>query len=283
MRLSSTLPAPGAARRRGSRARWALPGLSLGGLLNLVCAPLAGASTFVPVSLAERVERAQLVVEATVVAIEHRRSDVVEPGDTEIPHTFVTFAVDHVVKGAHDGGDTLTLRFFGGEDGRGNATRIVGLPRFAVGDRELLFVRENGARMCPLVGWHQGRLRVVRDAVYDDAGFRVWLDPEGEISRGSERIDLSLPGYPALEPKQSHDGPLPILVPKEGSTPPDRAGMRAVLTAIDRAQRTASPNDPKVVRSVSIGEQFRAPSFTRRPPAAAESKDSKEAKAPRGS
>src|SRR5690606_37473564 len=143
MRLTSSLPAPGAARRRGSRARWALPGLSLGGLLSLVGAPVAVASTFVPVSLTERVERAQLVVEATVVAIEHRRSDVVEPGDSEIPHTFVTFAVDHVVKGAPDGGETLTLRFFGGEDGHGNATRIVGLPRFAVGDRELLFVREN--------------------------------------------------------------------------------------------------------------------------------------------
>ncbi len=122
-------------------------------VLLLLAAP-ASATTVAPVSLAELSVAADLVVEGWVAAVESRD----EPGGI---FTYVTLDGLRVLHGSHPS-PALKLRFAGGEVA-GAAQHIAGMPSFLVGERVLLFVRGNGTRLCPLVGWQQGRFDVVRD------------------------------------------------------------------------------------------------------------------------
>lgn len=53
----------------------------------------------------------------------------------------------------------LTLQFLGGEID-GQSLKISGMPRFTIGQTDLLFVTGNGKRACPLIGMMHGRYRV---------------------------------------------------------------------------------------------------------------------------
>lgn len=71
--------------------------------------------------------------------------------------TRVTFGELSWLKGGP--ADRITLRFAGGElDGL--REEIAGVPRFAVGERRVLFAHD-GAFISPLVGFNQGDFRVV--------------------------------------------------------------------------------------------------------------------------
>lgn len=76
--------------------------------------------------------------------------------------TFVRLRVLESYRGAVQG--EQTLEFFGGTIGD-KTQRIIGMPQFHAGDVEILFVRGNHTDICPLLGIHQGRLRVVKNAV----------------------------------------------------------------------------------------------------------------------
>jgi hypothetical protein len=73
--------------------------------------------------------------------------------------TDVTFAVESVLKG--DSEPTRILRFLGGtvDD---QTLRIPGVPRFATGDRAVLFVTGQTGTISPLVGVMHGRFPVHR-------------------------------------------------------------------------------------------------------------------------
>ncbi|MBX2803465.1 MAG: hypothetical protein KTR31_37640 [Myxococcales bacterium] len=119
--------------------------------------------------LAGRVDAAHVAFVGRVVSKEHR--DVHLPGHGRVPHTFVTFEVEDPVKGGVVG-ETATLRFVGGptEDGSVSLT-VSGVPEFRVGERDLLFVREdNGRTLCPLVQCEAGRLEVVGDTIRSPTG-----------------------------------------------------------------------------------------------------------------
>jgi hypothetical protein len=75
--------------------------------------------------------------------------------------TIVTFDVRRVLKGSV--GAQAELSFLGGTIG--NVTLAVGdLPRFNVGDRDVLFVSAEGHAVSPLVGFNHGRVRLAADA-----------------------------------------------------------------------------------------------------------------------
>ena len=103
----------------------------------------------------ELVARAEQIVAGTVTDIKQ------EIDGAGAPATLVTFSDLTVLKG--DVGNTLTLRFYGGETG-GVVVHIPDMPTFAVGDRAILFVAGNGRDVCPLVGVWQGRFNVHFDA-----------------------------------------------------------------------------------------------------------------------
>ena len=135
-----------------------LPARLLAALLTLLSA-LTGlrAMSVIPPTFAELVAEADVIVRARVVSLQPYL-DRTPAG--EVVRTRVTFEVEATLKGRHQGG--LTLEFLGGEvDGRG--LRVPGMPTFASGATELLFVTRQGAGLCPLVAAAHGRYRVLTD------------------------------------------------------------------------------------------------------------------------
>ena len=57
----------------------------------------------------------------------------------------------------------LTLEFLGGTVGE-LTMDVDGIPSFATGRTEILFVQNNGRQICPLVGMAHGRYKIERDA-----------------------------------------------------------------------------------------------------------------------
>lgn len=124
--------------------------------------------------LTDAMAAAQGAFVGTVVSIEYRESDPATHGET-YPHTYVTWRVEHAFKGV-DAGRTLTARFIGGPTADGRRTLVVsGLPQFDLGDRDVVFVSDNGASGCPLDRCAAGRLRIVDDLVYTDDGRGIAL------------------------------------------------------------------------------------------------------------
>lgn len=128
-------------------------------LILALLAPAVQATSVVAPSFSELVAEAQVIARVEVTAI---RAAWVENGQSRVIKTFVTFAVLKSLKG--NPGATITVPFLGGElDGQG--MRVEGMPRFTVGQTEILFFSElTGARFSPLVGLMHGRYRVLTDA-----------------------------------------------------------------------------------------------------------------------
>lgn len=227
----------------------------------------AFASTPRPRTFDDLLIEAELIFAGTVLTIEHRESTVVAAEQVALPHTFVSYRVDHVLRGAATVGSSITLRYLGGPASDGRVLQVSGVPEFKVGDQDLLFVRRNGISPCPLVGWEQGRFRIVRGNVFDEFGREVWLTPDARLARGEIAIDVHAPFYPAI-PEESgaqHDAGAERSdewIPPFGSARPDAAAFREIVRmmagAVEGAGRLKS-NTP--FRSVSLGEVFhvRAP------------------------
>jgi hypothetical protein len=133
------------------------PSFLLLGLLALG-APAARATSVVPPSFPELVDEAEAIYRGRVTAVEARH--VGRPDGGSVIKTFVTFAVDRVLKGPAQ--SEVVLQFLGGTIGDESLT-VSGMPKFTLGSREIVFVQKNGVQFCPLVGVMHGRYRVVRD------------------------------------------------------------------------------------------------------------------------
>lgn len=121
-------------------------------------------------------QSAELIFVGAVEAIDYRRSEALGPEQPGMHHTFVTFLVDEIVKGSLASTENkLTLRFAGGYGEGQTFSRVGGVPLFDLGDRSLLFVRQNGTAICPLVGWERGSFRVVNDNLHSDLGHEMVL------------------------------------------------------------------------------------------------------------
>lgn len=119
--------------------------------------PLTWATTVIERSFSDLVQRAEVITVGTVI-------DVREEWDAQqqLPLTAVTFADLTMLKG-HPRSGTLTLYFLGGPTPQGTYLSIPGMPRFTVGEKNVLFSAGNRRDFCPLVGLWQGRLRVTFD------------------------------------------------------------------------------------------------------------------------
>ena len=95
----------------------------------------AGATLVAPPSLDELVARADLVFEGTVVDV---RSSWRETREGRVIMSDVTFRVIRGMKG--ESSQQVVLEMFGGKVGK-DTMRIAGLPAFALGDHDVLFVR----------------------------------------------------------------------------------------------------------------------------------------------
>ena len=165
-----------------SPAMWRL----LVGRLGPLAVPLALASgahaapLFDHASLERKVGASDIVFLGVVDAIEEAGSHSDNPARPPVPHTFVTYRIDELFKGRAAGSE-LTLRFPGGLTDEGIDFHVSGVPSVEVGDQDLLFVRKNCRRAVPLVGWSQGRMRVIEGGVFDDRGEVLSLDSDDRL------------------------------------------------------------------------------------------------------
>jgi hypothetical protein len=127
--------------------------------LLLALAAFARATTVEPPSFPELVAEADSIYRGQVKSVEAHH--VAAPGGESVIKTFVTFTVEHTLKGAAQA--EVVLQFLGGTVGD-DSLEVGGVPQFRVGQREILFVQKNGAQFCPLVRIMHGRYRIETEA-----------------------------------------------------------------------------------------------------------------------
>lgn len=120
-------------------------------------APGLHATTVVPPEFPELVSASDYIVRGRVTNIAyetrpHRGRAVI--------HTRVTLEVLEVVAGNPP--QMVVLTMLGGRTADGEM-RVAGVPTFAVGDEDILFVKDNGKNFHPLHGIMHGRYPVKRD------------------------------------------------------------------------------------------------------------------------
>ncbi len=137
----------------------------------LVAVNTARATTVIPPTFDQLVSQAEVIFEGTVTDV---TSQWVGEGAQRHIVSFVTFKVNDPIKGK--AGGTYTIRMLGGKVGD-ETMEVTDTPKFTRGDRDILFVENNGKQFVPLVGIGYGRFRVQqqggREVVADDHGGAV--------------------------------------------------------------------------------------------------------------
>jgi len=151
----------------------------------LVCATAAQALVVAERDFSELVARADVILEGTVARIEEA------PDERGIQRTLVHLSDLLVHKGVADSSEFVLDIAGGTKDGL--RAEILDLPRFAVGDRVLLFVRGNGHAVFPVVGVHQGYFRVLPD----NRGIPRVVRSDGLTVIGRSRRALRFPRKPS--------------------------------------------------------------------------------------
>lgn len=163
--------------------------LAVAAVLTLCAALPARATTYPPVSFTDLVTQADVIFAGEVVDV---RPFVLETRDGPVIKTRVVFRVNDPLLGT--AAALEVLEFFGGEIGDVGMA-IADMPRFAIGDRRVVFARRERS-INPIVGFTQGLLRVTRDAAGVDRIATldgVPLDQAESIGLGRPRLAGAAP------------------------------------------------------------------------------------------
>jgi hypothetical protein len=114
-------------------------------------------TTVIPPTFDELVSRAEVIFQGIVTDV---RSQWTGEGAQHRIVSYVTFKVDDAMKGTP--GESYTLRMLGGTVD-GETMEVSDSPKFKVGDRDIIFVENNGSQFIPLVGIMHGRFHVDKD------------------------------------------------------------------------------------------------------------------------
>ncbi|MBI1390888.1 MAG: hypothetical protein GC154_20855 [bacterium] len=165
--------------------------LSIGTICLMVALFSAPAHSVVLDSVLNRnmAKDAQLIFVGKVTDRVYQNSEPVDNPEDDgemkgIPHTFVTFSVETILKGkiAGEQQDRFTLRFIGGMDSVGQEEFLAlgGSPLLDIGDRGVFFVAGNQEQACPLIGWEQGFIYInENNEIFNGLGkeIRLSYDP----------------------------------------------------------------------------------------------------------
>ena len=153
----------------------------------VVCtAASARATTYTPVTFDELVTRAEVIFIGEVVDV---RPFALETRDGTVIKTRVVFRVQDPVVGTTSALEVF--EFLGGELGDVGMA-VAGMPRFAVGDRRVVFARRERS-INPIVGFTQGLLQVRRDS----SGVDRVMTLNGMPVAGAESFGIRTPILPA--------------------------------------------------------------------------------------
>lgn len=211
-------------------------------------------------------EQSNLVFTGRVAKVEYRNIESSGKEEGALPHTFVTYQIDNVLRGRAPG-KTFTMAFIGGSDGMGHFLEANGVPTFEAGDRDILFVSGNGSEgSCPLVQCEYGRFRVHENGVFNTKGapvravlgsnviargvppraFRTFSYPApafDDLMRNPEVKEmLSKQGMSMDEARARYEKEAPKQITLMADTPdstgkPDSAGDATVKPGVKRLQR----------------------------------------------
>lgn len=140
-------------------------------LCSLLAVCLAQATTVIPPTFDQLVAEADTIFQGTVTDV---KSEWTGEGGQRHIISYVTVKVEDTLKG--NPGDTYTLRMLGGTVD-GETMEVSDSPKFQIGDRDILFVQNNGKQFIPLVGIMHGRFQVHKD---ENTGADVILSNEGK-------------------------------------------------------------------------------------------------------
>src|SRR3954447_15486464 len=144
-------------------------------VLIIACAALA--TTVIPPSFDDLVSRAEMIIQGSVTDV---RSEWTGEGAQRHIMSYVTVKVEDAIKG--NPGATVTLQMLGGTVGA-ETMQVSDAPKFKVGDRDILFVENNGTQFIPLVGIMHGRFRVKKDETGRDAVFTNEGSPMSDLKQ----------------------------------------------------------------------------------------------------
>jgi hypothetical protein len=127
-------------------------------LLSVGAVGTVHAMSVIPPTFPELVQLATQIVRVEILDVSCRY-DTAPTGERPI-HTYVKCHVLKTLKGTPQ--ESITLRFLGGRVGD-DQLEISDMPSFAVGEKYVFFVAQNGTAFCPLVRVMHGSYPVVQD------------------------------------------------------------------------------------------------------------------------
>src|SRR5437763_6262385 len=148
-------------------------------LAGFTCAlvSMALATTVIPPTFDDLVTHAEMIFQGTLTDV---RSQWTGEGGQRHIESYVTFKVEDAIKG--NPGAKVTLNMMGGTVGA-ETMEVSDAPKFKVGDRDILFVENNGTQFVPLVGIMHGRFRVKKDKTGRDAVFTNEGSPLSDVTQ----------------------------------------------------------------------------------------------------
>lgn len=135
------------------------------------------ATTVIPPTFDELVSQAEVIFQGDVTDV---RSQWVGEGAQRHIVSYVTFKVEDALKGTP--GQSYTIRMLGGTVD-GETMGVSDAPKFKVGDKDILFVQNNGSQFVPLVGIMHGRFHVKRDQTGQEVVSNNENEPVKNVAR----------------------------------------------------------------------------------------------------
>lgn len=131
------------------------------------------------------VRSADLIFLGTVVDVNYASSGGSAAESEVLPHTFVTYQIQRLIKGnPRQAQERITLRFLGGRGKEAEFLYPANYPLFDLKDVDVIFVKGNTARSCPLIDCAHSRMRALQDVIYNDRGQQVVLTPKQQLAFG---------------------------------------------------------------------------------------------------
>lgn len=122
------------------------------------------------------IREADLIFVGQVVDVSYGMSTGNTQDLESLPHTFVTYQIMRLLKGNPKQNQTkLTLRFLGGRGQEASFMYPANFPLFDMNDQDMIFVKGNTVRSCPLVDCAATRMRLITDLVFNERGQEVVL------------------------------------------------------------------------------------------------------------
>lgn len=169
----------------------------IAGALLLLSPVALQAMSVIPPTLDQLVTASDFIVRGVVTDV---HSATVETSSGQAIETLVTLHVEKTLKGSP--GSDVTLHFLGGKVGH-RTLSVHGMPTFHVGDREIVFVANNGRTICPVLAAGHGRYHVRHDAA---ANREIIVRDNGKALTSTDEISVPLEAAtPQAAPALSRD------------------------------------------------------------------------------